>query len=67
MLDLIRNTWAAIADTLTPIAAGALDAIVILWGALGALPLPVGLTAVTAGLALFHAIDQRAQRRDPNH
>lgn len=64
MQNLIRDAWEGTADTVLAIAASAADAILTLYAAMCALPLPVAVLACAAGAALFHAIDQRAQRRD---
>jgi hypothetical protein len=64
MLNLMRDAWHGVADVLVAIATGALDILVTLHAAIAAMPLPFALMAVTGGVALFHAIDQRATRRD---
>lgn len=64
MQNLIRDAWDGAADIIASIAASAADALVTLYAAMCALPLPVAVLACAAGAALFHAIDQRAQRRN---
>ncbi len=64
MMHLIRDAWEGAADIVTSIAASAADALVTLYAAMCALPLPVAVLACAAGAALFHTIDQRAQRRN---
>lgn len=64
MQNLIRDAWEGAAHIVTDIAASAADALVTLYAAMCALPLPIAVLACAAGAALFHAIDQRAQRRD---
>jgi hypothetical protein len=60
----MRETWQGTADTVTTLATGALDILITLHATINALPLPFAVMAVAGGVALFHTIDQRAQRRD---
>lgn len=64
MQNLIRDAWDGAADIIASIAASAADALATLYAAMCALPLPVAVLACAMGAALFHAIDQRAQRRN---
>lgn len=64
MQNLIRDAWDGAADIIASIAASAADALVTLYAAMCALPLPVAVLACAAGAALFHTIDQRNQRRN---
>jgi hypothetical protein len=64
MRNLMRETWQGAVDTVTTLATGALDILITLHASINALPLPFAVMAFAAGVALFHAIDQRAQRRD---
>lgn len=64
MQNLIRDAWDGTADVFAALGESAADAILTLYAAMCALPLPVAVLACAAGAALFHAIDQRAQRRD---
>lgn len=64
MLNLLRDAWQGAADIVTSLGASALDVTVTLYAAIAALPLPFAVMAVAGGVALFHTIDQRAQRRD---
>jgi hypothetical protein len=66
MLNLVRDDWHGAADIVNTLTAGAIDALVTLHAAMAALPLPFAVMTVAAGVALFHTIDQRAQRRDRN-
>lgn len=64
MLNLFRDAWHGAADVFLSIAEGALDVLITLHATINALPLPFAVMAVAAGVALFHVIDQRANRRD---
>lgn len=64
MLNLMRDAWEGARDVFIAVAEGALDVLATLYAAMAALPLPFAVMACAAGVALFHAIDQRAARRD---
>jgi hypothetical protein len=64
MLNLIRDAWEGARDVFLGIADGALDVLATLYATMAAMPLPFAVMACAAGAALFHAIDQRAARRN---
>lgn len=64
MLDPIRDIWQSLADGAAGALAFAGDTALTLYAAMAALPLPVAVMSVAAGAALFHVIDQRAERRN---
>lgn len=63
MHHLLHDLWQGATDVILGIADGALGAIITLYAAMAALPLPFAVMAVAGGVALFHTIDQRAARR----
>lgn len=62
MLDLITDLWRGVADAALLILGAALDVAVALHAAFAAMPLPVGLIAIAAGLAVGQALAERAGR-----
>lgn len=60
MLAFITDAWQGAAEVVLALADGALGVLIIMWDTFAALPLPITLIIITAGLAIGHALAQRA-------